>query len=159
MVIFFIPSIYSLYKSFYSVDSYSSGGQIRILVSIAASFLFLLNKKKYKLNFKDEKIVFIFSIMNIILFLISFKFSSAADRLHLYIMPIQFIVFSNYIYLLNTKRLKQLYISVIYIFYIIIFYVWINLGTYAVNWYPYNNILLLNSEEIEYYYNNVDWKG
>ena len=69
--------------------------------------------------------------------------SAAIDRLALYLLPLQLVVFS---YLpdafTNDKELKKLIILFIVSYYGLVLFVWLNFGVHSQEWLPYKNILI-----------------
>ena len=83
----------------------SSGGFIRIFMNIFAGLIFLKYRKRWKKYLGSMyKFWLILSIANMFLLLLVFKFSTAADRIALYFIPIQLFIFSNLHYIIKAKK-------------------------------------------------------
>jgi hypothetical protein len=101
--------------------------------------------KRFKFRPEEERIWAWLGIISIGMFLIYFIFpsSSALDRVALYMLPIQIVVFS-YLPDIFTKnnRVSVLFVCIIIFYCALVQFVWLN---YAVNswaWIPYQSILM-----------------
>lgn len=136
----FLEDQYSKYDYIYVQREYnSSGAYIRLLLSLLTS-LILLKYKKY-FNFSDDKYSLwkLVSLISIILFLALFFVPSttAIDRIGLYFLPIQLVVFSNL-----TRFNRLLLPFMFYVIYtLMLFLVWYNFASHNVCWFPYKNFL------------------
>ena len=160
MFILFFPSLFNLAQSFYSIDptkTLSRGAIFRIGLSVVAVILFFYKKNEYEKNFDNAHLVTILSYLIIFIFFLSFFYSGAADRLHLYLMPLQIIIFTNFITLMKGDELKELYKSVLFSIYFILFFLWLNLGNYSIEWVPYKNLVFMNGENLDTYYREFKW--
>ena len=129
------------YGYIYLQREYSSNGAyVRLFLSLLPSIILLKNRKYF--NFSDDKYSLwrLVSLISIILFLALFFVSSttAIDRMALYFLPIQLVVFSN------LTRFNRLLIP--FVFYIIytltLFLIWFNFATHNYCWFPYKNFLI-----------------
>ena len=150
-MILFFNQIYSFYNIYFldkldpnKVNLYiSKGVYYRSILTTIPALIFIYNYKKFR------KIVYwrfwlILSFIAIILAILAFifpVFSTPFDRLGLYLIPIQILVFSNIIYIFNNSKkiiVINLFIIAIYFLYQLI---WLNFAITKNAWVPYNNIL------------------
>ena len=145
--IFYFQNYFQEMINLYIVSNYESkGALIRLLLNLIPSIIFILFKNEFKINNIEKNTWLIFSILNIILFILYFFItgSAALDRISIYLTPIQIVVFTYLPEILSKKRyLNKLIVFNIVLFYVIILYVWINFSVNSVNWIPYKNILLM----------------
>ena len=78
-----------------------------------------------------------------LLLLINSDISIAVDRVALYMLPIQLVIFSHVPDMLNGKKITSqfLVLSVIFYYFCVLF-VWLNFAIHAGDWIPYNNYIL-----------------
>lgn len=122
----------------------SSGALIRTFMNFIPAILLVIYRKKWKEIFDDFTFWFIISILSIISFAIVGVASTAIDRMALYLIPIQFIVFAR-LSLLMSDRFNPSYINLSIIsYYGLVLFIWLNFAKYAHAWLPYQNILFLD---------------
>ena len=68
--------------------------------------------------------------------------STALDRLGLYLLPLQVLVFSHLPGVIGSPRTRKLWIAAILGYYASILAVWLLLSSNAYAWRPYMNFLL-----------------
>jgi len=120
----------------YSNEYNSSGVWIRVFMNLIPAILFLKYRKKWKRLFNDYTLVYIFSISSVLMFFLVKISSTAVDRMSLYFIPLQIMVFSKLPILLGNK-VK----IIIIIYYFTIMIIWLILGNFSRYWLPYRNIM------------------
>jgi hypothetical protein len=124
----------------------SQGGLIRVLMNVISALIFLKFRGLWKIYLKEMyKFWLILSLMSVFLFFLVFKYSTVADRLGLYLIPLQLLVFGNLPYVLKIKYKNINVISLtifILIFYNTVEFVWLSFASHANSWIPYQNILI-----------------
>ena len=106
--------------------------------------IFLALYKKFDLEEQEERIWKWFSYVSILLFLLFFltDASTALDRIALYAIPIQLVVFS---YLPDIFKIgghfNKLIILVIIFYYFLTLFVWLNFAAHSNKWIPYDSLL------------------
>lgn len=120
---------------------YSSGGALlRSSVTFTASVIFLLKRKEWTKLFGDQSSLLYFALLGVAMAPLSILSSTAADRMGLYLIPFQLIVFAR-LPLSTSLRFNGLK-GLVGICYLIYFYVWLHLGTHSQDlWVPYESIL------------------
>lgn len=120
----------------------SRGALFRILMGVLASVAFFIYRKEFKHQYpKDYLIWFLFGTGVVSLFALSFFASSAADRLAIYLLPLQLVVFSRLPVLIKDAHNKALVIIIIISVYAFSLIVWLFFGLNSHYWVPYKNIL------------------
>jgi len=123
----------------------SQGALIRVGMNVVSAIIFLMFASRFSVSQSDRNWLKLFSWITLIcLFGLLVSDSSAAiDRLALYLLPLQLVVFS---YLpdafTNDKELKKLIILFIVSYYGLVLFVWLNFGVHSQEWLPYKNILI-----------------
>ena len=105
---------------------HSSGAIARVFMSFMAAIIFFAFYKKHKEIFNDTRLWYVFSLVNIILFPSAFYFSTFVDRIAIYFIPLQLVIFS---------RVPTLFA------YFSLLFVWIFFGKHSRFWIPYQNLL------------------
>jgi len=114
----------------------SEGGAIRVMMNIIPAILFMLFYKKFQ-EFEDFKLWLYISIASMLSFVFVGTFSTAVDRLAVYLIPIQMMVYGRLPIFIPNAIFQTLFIIGIISMYAIIMYVWLNFATNAMYWVPY----------------------
>ena len=122
----------------------STGALIRVGMNTVPALIFLSYSHRFAINQSDYNWLTLFSWATIVCLigLLLTEASAAIDRLALYLLPLQLLVFS---YLPDAftrdKGIKQLIIVGIIFYYSCVLFVWLNFGKHSQEWLPYQNIL------------------
>ena len=119
-----------------SQASIAYGSAIRSYMNIPAFILFCLFFKKFEL-FNDRRLLSIAAIISIILIIFTPYASTLLDRLGLYFILFQILIYSRIPLFFKDIHLKNLYVYGVTIFYLIVFIVWFNYSNSSVAWKPY----------------------
>jgi hypothetical protein len=119
----------------------SSGAIIRVVMNIIPAYLIIYTKKKWKKYFDDYTFWFIIAVFSFVLLLMLSVASTAVDRIALYFIPIQIVVFSRLPILLKDKINKKIIKLMISLYYFLVLTVWLNFGNFSYWWLPYKNII------------------
>jgi|TARA_B110000438_G_scaffold281775_1_gene308233 hypothetical protein len=141
--IFLIEMIEVLYKNYVEFASQSSGAAIRIAMSLIPGAIFLLFYKRFKIQKREKYLWLIFSLGSIVLAFLLISFSSAStaiDRLALYLLPLQLVVFS-YLPDIFGKKYTTIMLFLIVSYCSLIMFVWLNFASHAYLWVPYKNFI------------------
>ena len=131
----------ALWKNYIEIQMQSEGAQIRTFMNLVPSLLFLLYRKRWKSLFPNYWFWFWIAIGSILSFAFVGVASTAVDRIALYFIPIQVVVFSR-LHLLMGKRISSSSVTAIVIIgYAAVLFVWLNYATHARYWIPYNNVI------------------
>ena len=131
----------NLWKNYVELQMQSEGAKIRVLMNFLPAILLLIYRKEWKQSYSDYSFwiwIALGSIMS--LFLVSYA-TTAVDRIALYFIPLQLVVFSRLPYLAR-KQLSPEYIKVLIILlYAAVLFVWLFFAGHSHCWIPYKNIL------------------
>lgn len=133
-----------LIQYYYQETYQSSGALVRILMLTLPSVLFLIFMDKFKFNRVMESLWWWIAVISIGLLILLFVVdaSTAIDRIGLYFLPIQLLVFS-YLPDIFSRRgdLNRIIILLIISYYVLVLYIWLYHATYSYMWRPYRNAL------------------
>lgn len=141
----FLSDGYKDLIQYYYQESYeSSGAFIRILMLTLPSVLFLFFVERFKFSSTLKSLWLWSSIASLALLALLFIIdaSTAIDRIGLYLLPIQLIVFA-YLPDIFSKRgdNNKIIILLIIFYYLLVLYVWLYFSTHSYLWRPYRNAL------------------
>jgi hypothetical protein len=143
-IVMFLESNYFSHLVYYyiTVQFHQSGGAlIRVIMSAFAGLVFFVYRKKFKKVYHDEDLWFLFSAASIMLLPMAFFYSTLVDRVAIYFLPLQLVIFSRIPALITSTYYRSIFIISVVIMYITVMFVWLNFGTYSWLWMPYKNIL------------------
>ena len=152
-ILMFLPIIYGswdlllaehqdrLWQNYVAVERESEGAMIRVLMNFIPSLLLLIYRKEWKRSFNDYAFWLWIALGSIVaLGLVNFA-STAVDRISLYFIPIQLVVFARLPYLAR-KQISPQFTKVLIVFgYLAVLFVWLNFAAHAHAWVPYQSIL------------------
>ena len=132
----------NLVKNYVEANKESSGAFIRTFINLIPAILLIIYRKRWKELFDDFNFWLIIALLSIFSFAIVGIASTAVDRMALYFIPIQIVVFSR-LSLLMAHQFKMPYVNLAIIgYYFLILFVWLNFASHAYLWLPYQNILI-----------------
>lgn len=128
-----------LVKNYIEAEYASQGAAIRVAMNAVPAFLFLYNRKRFKLEKSEQALWTWFSIIALLFVPMLFLSPSttAVDRVALYFIPIQMYVFSRLPDSIwrGKHRLGARWLIVLY--YAMVLFVWLNYAQHAKYWIPY----------------------
>jgi len=119
----------------------SSGAVIRVAMNVTSSIVFLYFRKLWAERYNDAGLWMIFSVTSLIMFPLAFVSSTFVDRMALYLLPMQLVIFSRTPILITSVYNRTLFILIVLCLYIGALFVWGNFGQNSRYWLPYQNIL------------------
>ncbi len=130
-----------LWQNYVEAQIQSQGAMIRVVLNNIPALLLFYFRKEWKRYFSDYnfwKMIALASIAS--LFLVKFS-STAVDRMALYFIPLQIVVYSR-LPLLSKRIISPLAVTyLILFFYLLVLTIWLNFATHAYYWVPYRNVL------------------
>ena len=133
----FLEQSVGLYVSNYLDSGYSSqGAAIRVALCVVPALLFLLRSRDFGLAPRERTIWRYFSIAALVapVALVLSPSSTAVDRIALYLLPLQVVVFSR---LPRAYRLHGLGRLLVILYSAAILFGWLTFATHARYWIPY----------------------
>jgi len=139
-VLFLQESATDLYANYVEEQRQSEGALIRLAMNAFPAALLLLRWRRF--NFPDsERTLWIwFALISLSLLAVLYvtKASTAVDRLALYLIPIQLVVFSRLPSVLGRQQQRnQSWVFLVVLYYSCVQFVWLNFATHAKYWLPY----------------------
>lgn len=132
-----------LWENYVEAQMQSDGAKIRVAMNLIPSLLFLIYRKEWKRSYPDYKFWFWIALGSIVFVTLVGFASTAVDRVALYFIPIQLVVFSRLPYLARRQISPSVTKVLIVIGYALVLFVWLNFATHSFAWIPYQNLLFL----------------
>jgi hypothetical protein len=146
-IFFLLGDRYDRMVNYYINIQYdSSGALVRLFMNAVPSVLFLMYRKRFRLS---EDVEFMWSLFAVVscLLVVSFPVSPSStvvDRLGLYMIPIQLMVFGHLPQVLSRKPADARLINFFGIAYFaVVQFVWLNFAANAYAWLPYRSVLTM----------------
>jgi hypothetical protein len=132
-----------MWNSYVEAKMISQGAQIRVLMNLVPSLILLAYYKSWRKSFPDYWFWFWIAVGSVLAVGLVDIASTAVDRVALYFLPIQLVVFARLPYLLRNG-VEPGFVKVgIVTGYAIVLYVWLNYASHAYAWLPYKNYLFM----------------
>jgi hypothetical protein len=132
---------HALWQNYVTSQMESQGALIRVVLNAIPALLLLIFHKRWKRYFRDYTLWFMVAVASIMsLFLVNFA-STAIDRMALYFIPIQIVVYTRLPFLAKRVFAPSVTTLLIVLFYLLILLVWLNFAVNARYWVPYHNLL------------------
>ncbi len=133
-----------LWKNYVEAEMHSTGAVIRVFMNLVPSLLLLIYRKEWQKSYNDYSFWFWIAIGSIVsVGLVDFA-TTAVDRIALYFIPIQLVVFARLPYLARKKISPSVMKVMIVLGYTAVLFVWLNFGRLSYAWLPYQNILWMD---------------
>jgi hypothetical protein len=129
----------NLYSSYVDAQMQSEGATIRLLMNALPATILLIWRRRFRFASEEEtRFWLLLSIISIGLLgvLVTTSASTAVDRMALYLLPLQLVVYSRFPDLVGKKHKKELIASVL-LYYAAVQFVWLNHAANALYWIPY----------------------
>lgn len=130
-----------LWQNYVEAEMESQGAMIRVFMNFIPSFLLMMYRKEWKRSFNDYTFWFWIALGSIIALGLVNLASTAVDRIALYFIPIQLVVFARLPYLARKQIPPKFTKILIVLGYIAVLFVWLNFAHHSKMWLPYQNIL------------------
>ena len=141
----FLSESFGLLFQYYVLNDYQSEGAfIRVSMLLLPSLILLIWPHRFEFNTYQKNLWMWCARISVILFLLLIftSASTAVDRLALYFLPIQMVIFSYLPEILYKRHeINHLIVSMVIMFYGFVQFVWLNFATFSIYWLPYNNYL------------------
>jgi hypothetical protein len=128
-----------LVEGYVGAQMASEGGAIRVAMNAVPALLFLLNRKRFRLDPAELALwtwISLIALAFLPIFLLS-PSSTAVDRVALYFIPIQMYVFSRLPDAPWGGRHRLAVLGGVVAYYGLVMFVWLNFASHAHAWLPY----------------------
>jgi len=119
----------------------SDGGQIRVLMSCLPALIFFWYWEKWGQKFEDRWLFGVMSLLSIMCLPLVAIASTAVDRMALYLIPLQLVVWARFPMLVQGHIERNSAILMIIAYSAVVQFTWLFFGTHAGCWVPYENLL------------------
>jgi len=119
----------------------SKGGLVRALMNVGPALCLIIGKRAWEKVFGKYRIWYGMSWLAILVLLATFFSTTFADRIGLYLLPLQLYFFSRVPLLFSDRTVRSWVIVSICALYGLILWVWLEHADHAYYWVPYNNVL------------------
>lgn len=133
-------SVDSLYENYVEAEYQSEGALVRLLMNALPATILLFGFRRLRLPPEQVSLWRWFAILSWALLIILFttSASTAVDRVALYMLPLQLVVFAYLPDLMGSRgRPKETVVSVVLLYYGAVLFVWLNFAVHARFWVPY----------------------
>ena len=120
---------------------HSVGSVFRVGMGSLAGVIYLIYRDNFKSVYYDYKLWFVFSIISIILLPAAFVLSTFVDRIAIYFIPLQLVVFSRVPTLIESVYYRTIFVIFVIFLYAFSLFVWLNFGLFSNHWLDYGSIL------------------
>ncbi|MEZ8581560.1 EpsG family protein [Vibrio splendidus] len=130
----------TLYTSYVEAQYQSQGALIRVIMCVFPASLFLYFRHLFNMTDKEKQLWTWFSILSVVAFLMLFltSASTAVDRVALYLLPLQLVIFSHLPEVLGRPdKLNIHWVILICFYYALVQFVWLFFASHAFAWLPY----------------------
>lgn len=118
----------------------SEGALVRLLMNALPAALLLWKRERFAVSLPQGRLWLWFALASIALVAIYFvsPSSTAVDRVGLYLLPLQLMVFSHLPEVLGRARGKnQSGVALVLLYYAVVQFVWLNFANHSFAWLPY----------------------
>ena len=133
-----------LVTNYVNSDYQSSGAAIRIGMNVVAAIVFLVFRSRYQMDRYTEKLWTYCSYLSLVCVvgLVTTSSSVGVDRLALFLIPLQMVVFSDFPYALSKKQNpeRSLFMAVL-LYSFSVQYVYFTYASFSWAWVPYQNVI------------------
>lgn len=133
-------SVDRLVEGYIEAEYQSEGALIRVLMISLSAVIFFRWRKRFALTVAQYKLWTWISIISLMLLVMVFVASSttAIDRIGLYMLPLQLLVFSHLPDAIGRPgKQNSAIVAGILCFYTLVLFVWLNFSGHAFAWLPY----------------------
>jgi hypothetical protein len=138
--IFLDQSVDALYANYIAAQYESQGAIIRAAMNLIPACLYLALRRRFNMPPAEANLWRWFSIISIVLFLaaVTTAATTAVDRIALYMLPLQLVVFSYLPDALGRQgRQNSGLAMLVLLYYGSVLFVWLNYAMHAHYWVPY----------------------
>ena len=138
-VLLLADSVEVLRRGYLDAKYESQGALVRLLMNAVPALIFLRRRRSFEQALPAARMWFWFSIASLFLLAILFvsPSSTAVDRIALYMLPLQLVVFSSLPETRGPTTTNQSLIVLILIYYAAVLFTWLNYAATSYTWIPY----------------------
>jgi hypothetical protein len=137
--LFVEESLAMLYQNYVEAQYESQGALVRLLMNALPATILLLFRARFQLAERDRRLWLWFAGISLGLLglLLGTDASTAVDRIALYMLPLQVVVFAHLPEAFGRGGGRGAIVAVVVLYYALVLFVWLNFATHAFAWLPY----------------------
>lgn len=137
---FLLESAEYLWLNYIEQQMESQGAAIRVAMNAIPAFLFLVltNKMQIRVGSFEHRFWRLLSLLSLLCIPFAFMFSTATDRMALYLIPLQSYVFSRLPLVVQEESMRAFMALLIVFYYAMVLFVWLTYSVHAEFWIPYS---------------------
>ena len=132
-----------LWGDYVEVQMQSDGGMVRLLMNVLPAVLLFVYYRRIRERWPDYRIWITLALVSLALLPLVGMASTAVDRVALYLLPLQLVVFARFPMLFSVADGRKGIILAIAAYYALVLFVWLNYASHAFAWLPYQNVIFL----------------
>jgi hypothetical protein len=139
-VVLLQDAVEGLRSGYIDAQYQSQGALVRLLMNALPAALLLWKRRRFETTIPKQKLYFWMAVIGVGLAVLSYysPSSTAVDRMGLYILPLQLMVFSYLPEVLGKRRGNNtIWVLLVLAYYASVEFVWLNFATHAFAWIPY----------------------
>ena len=133
-------SVEALQQNYLEAGYQSEGTLIRLTMNLIPALIFLIKGQKFYDIFSLSKIWFYLSLLSIAFMLLYYlsPSSAAVDRLALYALPLQMVIFSGIPDVFKSRNISSsTLVVIVLVYYCFVLFTWLNFANNSMYWIPY----------------------
>ena len=134
----------ALYQNYVLAEYESQGALIRTAMNAVPALILLFLRKRFRLAASEASLWRWFAYISLALVVVLFATpaTTAVDRIGLYMLPLQLVVFAHLPEVLGgSARSRAMLVLAVVAYYALVHFVWLNFASHAEYWLPYRNVL------------------
>ena len=137
-LLFLAEQVDSLWANYVESDyaMAAEGGAIRVLLNVTPAVVLLVFYRYFKMPAHIKPLWFWMAVFSLVALPLVFQAATAVDRVALYLMPIQLVVWSHLPGLFHPRQRALIRLGIIAV-YAAVLLVWLNFANHASSWVPY----------------------
>lgn len=130
----------TLYANYVEAEYQSEGALTRLLMNALPAVLLLWKQRRFSFTQGELSVWRWFAMISLLLLVVLFGTSAttAVDRLALYMLPLQMVVFSHLPSVLSKRDRQTGWVFLVLLYYAVVLFVWLNFATHSQFWLPYH---------------------
>ncbi len=133
-------AVESLYTNYVLAGYESQGALVRLVMNALPAVILIVFHRRFEFVRSEQRLWMWFSIISLVLLAVYFvsPSSTAVDRMALYMLPLQLVVFSHLPDVLGRRGGRNdAVVTGVLAYYAAVLYVWLDYATHAQYWVPY----------------------
>lgn len=139
-VVLLADSVAHLQAGYLEAGYQSEGALIRLLMNALPAAVLLYARDRFSVSLSQQRLWFWFAVIALLLLGVYFvsPSSTAVDRMGLYLLPLQLMVFAHLPEVLGRRKgNNDSWVMAVLAYYAAVQFVWLNFATHAYAWIPY----------------------